>query len=53
MEKKDNPTPANPTNVIGLSIIFEFISFIMIARRMTIKTSNFKLVALCCFKNEK
>ena len=53
MEKKDNPTPANPINVTGLSIILEFISFIMIAKKITIKTINFKLVALCCFKNEK
>ncbi|MNL50342.1 hypothetical protein D3C87_1733530 [compost metagenome] len=52
MEKKDNPIPTNPINVTGLSIILEFMSFIMIAQKKAIKISSFKLVALCCFKNE-
>ena len=53
MAKKDNPTQTNLIKVIGLSIILEFRSFIMITKKTKSRTSNFREMVLCFFKNKK
>jgi hypothetical protein len=53
MAKKDSTTQTNPIKVMGLSIILEFRSFIMITKKTKSRTSNFREMVLCFFKNEK